>query len=827
MGIRDVPDFRQHTLLILIVVMIITSEHIAGNDLPETGGKARNLIVLQQAGFDVPPFVVIPYTSFSDNNSMEAVINEIVDLFQQGTLLAVRSSANIEDSEQYSFAGQYKTVLNVPITQLEEAIAEVRASATSPEVMAYISDKDLPEIKMSVIIQQMVNAQCSGVAFGINPMTGDKEEKIINVVAGLGEELVSGQRTADSYVVRKGKVAQSSLQGEALLTEEQLSVITAMLDKVENVFGTSQDVEFAYEAGVLKLLQSRPVTTQKEQQKIVYDNSNIIESYPGMTLPLTFSFIEKMYAAVYRQLSAVLGIPSTTIKRNAGSYDHMLGLLNGRVYYNLNSWYKVLSLLPGYNLNSEFMENMMGVKNKPDIIVSQPPKAGLKDYLEVANAVGHIIYNALTVKQQKKRFVKDFHDIYDVYKMKDYGNKSLKEVYNDYIAFERLMSSRWKAPLVNDFFAMIYFGILQKMCAKYFPDQPALHNKLVSSTNDIVTTQPLRLLPELLKILTNNKRVKEILAQKKAYEAWQELQETQYNKERQAIQDYIDKWGERCVGELKLETVTYKQQPEMLLSVLQEYIRKGITPHLHKGNADADTLKLRVQSGFFKQRIFRHVLSKTRYLVSNRENLRYYRTLGFGMVRTMMLEMGRKMADQGSIENERDIFYLRLQHLEQSIQNGEKTDLKQIVSSAMENYKTFNGLELPERVVTHGRQEVIVTTSPELTTESRNELKGIPCSPGVVKATICKVTTAQDTMPDQQVMATYATDPGYVVMFPAATGILTERGSVLSHAAIVSREMNIPCIVGVDRLMQELNDGDEIIMDGSTGIVKILNRNSA
>ena len=73
-------------------------------------------------------------------------------------------------------------------------------------------------------------------------------------------------------------------------------------------------------------------------------------------------------------------------------------------------------------------------------------------------------------------------------------------------------------------------------------------------------------------------------------------------------------------------------------------------------------------------------------------------------------------------------------------------------------------------------------------------------------------------------MATYATDPGYVVMFPASTGILTERGSLLSHAAIVSREMGIPCIVGVPDLMQQLQDDDEIIMDGSTGIIKVINR---
>jgi rifampicin phosphotransferase len=690
---------------------------------------------------------------------------------------------------------------------------------------------------MAVVVQQMVAATASGVAFGINPLNGNKAEKIINAIQGLGENLVSGQQNADAYRVSNNIITERKLiDVTPVLSDDQILIIADQLTKVENFFGQPQDIEFAFEKDTFYLLQSRPVTTTVSTEKtIVWDNSNIVESYPGLTLPLTFSFIEKMYEAVYRQFSLVMGVGKKVVEKNNNVYANMLGLLNGRVYYNLNSWYASLAQLPGYSVNAEFMEKMMGVREKPPIESTKKSRAGIGDYWQIVSAVAGIIKNLATARKMKKKFINDFDDVYNRFSQKDYASVSLQEIITDYQTFEKLMVSRWKAPLVNDLFAMIYFGLLQKQCTKYAPDFPNLSNQLIASSKDIITTEPLRLLPALASKIAANEKLREIFIEKNNEEIWQYLQLSAFTKERKLIQEYINVWGERCVAELKLETITYRQQPERLIALLQSYIQSNIFSYIENENTaierrDAENIiQQRLKGKWVKQKLFRHVLKQARYFVSNRENLRYYRTKGFGMVRQMMSAAGTILQKENNIDHERDIFYLQLPELLQLDNNSTIVDsLKSKISKRKKDYQLFETMPLPERIITNGKppEYIIQPLQNTIQQGDTTELKGIPCSAGVVRSTIRIVREASAlTSLNGSILATYATDPGWVVLFPSAAGIITERGSLLSHAAIVSREMGIPCIVGVNGLMDSVKDGAEIIMDGSTGIIRIINDN--
>jgi pyruvate,water dikinase len=684
---------------------------------------------------------------------------------------------------------------------------------------------------MAVIIQQMIPADYSGVAFAINPVTGKNDEHVINAIYGTGEELVSGNVNSDCYTVKNGQIYKDRLvSDEALLNDTQILHISGVLSKLSNLFGKPQDIEFAFLGGQFYLLQSRAITSVEQKNKIIWDNSNIIESYPGLTLPLSFSFIEKMYAAVYRQLSEVLGITKGKINENAPAYENMLGLLNGRVYYNLNSWYKVLSLLPGYNINASFMEKMMGVKEKPDIQLPEK-KAQLKDYFNIIKAGGAILKNLATVRTQKKHFVAAFDETYNQFKGKNFAEQPLNEILNDYHRFEALMVEKWKAPLVNDFFAMIYFGLLHKLCTTYFPGHPNLHNQLLATSGDIVTTEPIRRLPELVNALMDDPELKQSLLNKKPTETWNLLHEPPFNKQLSIVNQFIDDWGERCIAELKLETVTYKQDPAKLIAILQSYARMGGLQASTAGAPDRDRkqaeqlVNTELKKKTVKRLIFKHVLIQARYLISNRENLRYYRTKGFGMVRQMFLAFGKKLATIDYLSTMADIFYLKLDELDQAASGTLSGQvIKELIATRKKDYQLYTNLPLPERVTTYGKPGNIVLAEMQTAKKGLNkELRGIPCSPGTVKAKVRLLNYADEMHAlDNAIMVTYATDPGWVVLFPSASGILTERGSLLSHAAIVSREMSIPCIVGIEDLMNTLKDGDEIIMDGSSGIIKII-----
>ena len=148
-----------------------------------------------------------------------------------------------------------------------------------------------------------------------------------------------------------------------------MRAVAALARQAGHHFGCPQDIEWAIEGGCLYLLQARPITALSEVVDpdgalCLWDNSNIAESYAGVTTPLTFSFARRAYEEVYRQFCRLMRVPAARIAAHHDTFPRMLGLIRGRVYYNLLSWYRVLALLPGYALNRGFMEQMMGVRER-------------------------------------------------------------------------------------------------------------------------------------------------------------------------------------------------------------------------------------------------------------------------------------------------------------------------------------------------------------------------------------------------------------------------------------------------------------------------------
>ena len=177
--------------------MFIESGQIKNKSNTKIGGKARNLLKLESLGMNVPSWLVIPSDVFT-SSSIEK-IHEVLKKHQLikdnvDSRFAVRSSAIDEDGDKASFAGQFETLLNVNSKNLLSAIKQVKDSAISERVKSYRKSKDLSENQeIAVVIQHMVDAEISGVAFGADPVTGNLDSKIISAVYGLGEGLVSGE----------------------------------------------------------------------------------------------------------------------------------------------------------------------------------------------------------------------------------------------------------------------------------------------------------------------------------------------------------------------------------------------------------------------------------------------------------------------------------------------------------------------------------------------------------------------------------------------------------------------------------------------------------
>ena len=842
---------------------------------PSIGGKASNLLKLEKLQIPIPKWGVIPseyLTNKIDVSLSESeILTQIQDLLVTDPVIenikkyfgknfntktyAVRSSALDEDGGDFSFAGQFETFLHVPFNELSDKIKLIWQSTLSKRVKKYRDTHKLDiQIGIAVIIQEMISPDVSGVAFGADPVNFDADTKIIASVYGLGEGLVSGELNADNFTLTSGSIQNQLTKKEFLfvrddqnngikkiavepekqeitsLANTQILQIASVLDVLEKELKTPQDIEFAYVKDKLFLLQTRPITTSKGEY-ILWDNSNIIESYPGITTPLTFSFIIKMYEMVYRQFVGLMGVNDAEIAQHKEIFSNTLGFVRGRVYYNLLNWYKMLAMLPGYSINAQFMENMMGVKERFELKEDYKMSKTLARF-RIFKMVFKMINLQRKLPKERESFLKHLNQVIGEYKAVDFGNKTIPEIIKYYNRFESTLLLKWKAPLINDFFAMIWFGLLQKQTQKYSPDTINIHNDLLLGSNDIVSVEPIYLTIEIANIVQQDKEAKRLFMTQDPDVIWKKLATEKFKNLKTSIDAYIDKFGERCVGELKLETVSYSQNPSLFIKTIKAYVKQGISKKTIHSNTEfqlrdkAEAIVFgQLKNNVLKKYWFTYILNKTRDLVSNRENLRYERTRGFGMVRTMFSAIGLQLYKAKLIANKKDVFYLKLDEIITLENQPFTAELKAKIALRKKEFENYKTQEPPqERFYTYGHNFTdAYIYSNEKIEAIEGDLKGIGASPGQVKGKVRVVLDPNEIESlNGDILVTSSTDPGWVTLFPTAAAILVERGSLLSHSAIVSREMGIPSIVGITGLLRTLKTGDEIIMNGSTGEIKQL-----
>jgi pyruvate,water dikinase len=405
-----------------------------------------------------------------------------------------------------------------------------------------------------------------------------------------------------------------------------------------------------------------------------------------------------------------------------------------------------------------------------------------------------------------------------------------------WIALDAELTPKWKAPLINDSFAMIYFGRLQKFIQKHeLSSNPNVQNDLLCGSQDIISVEPIHKSIALATEISQHPELKSIFLEHDAETVWEKIQD---NPVQDKIQEYLNRFGDRCVGELKLETISFKQDPSLFIQTLQSFVRQNVTTEKTHTGMDVKLRKAAENDVFnalkgkpFKKYRLKKLIAKTRYFVSNRENLRYERTRVFGITRSIFSAIGQQFEKNGALQHERDIFYLTLDEVFNFIDGtAVQCDLKELVASRKKEFAHYRETPPPaDRITTYGtvnynndfyHTEVAIPLD-------QNELKGQGCCPGIIKAQIRIVHhPGEIDSLNGDILVTTSTDPGWVTLFPTASAILVERGSLLSHSAIVSREMGIPCIVGVNQLLKTLKDGDWVEMNGSTGIIKLLEHES-
>ncbi len=787
-------------------------------------------------------------------------------------IISVRSSAADEDSAAHSFAGQLSSYLYV--SGLEDASKYVRlcwVSCFSERALAYRKENgiSLKAPGVAVVLQRMVDPETSGVLFTCDPMTEDTEKYVVSAVYGAGEGLVSGALDADTYWIDadSGEIAtqeiackkhafRSGPSGECkkvavaknmretpCITSKEIQTLHKLGKKLVEFYGRPQDIEWASDGSQIYLLQTRPVTTIKNNLTgfpNLWDNSNIAESYGGLTSPLSFTFALHNYKNVYVQFCEILRIPTSIIKDMEPYLGNMLGCINGRVYYNLYNWYKLVGVLPGFKENRQFMETMMGVGQalSPEIeerIKPHPswntPKGRFRKFMTGLAFLGYHFRIQRVVDDFLKKFDSDYQD----FRNRDYERMSSDRILAAYEEMDRRMLKHWKAPIINDFLCMVHFGILKRLTCKWLsaPNEN-IQNDLLSGEGNLESAEPTKTLIRLTAEVAENDELKDLIENTPAPQLFEALNQSEFQDFYSKIHDYIDRFGFRCMNEMKLEETDLVEDPTFLFVCLKNYLRAkninlSINEEREKGLREVAETCVKEELRGWRRMVYFWVLKHARKAIRNRENTRFARTRIYGVARSMFRAMGEDLAAMGVLTSPKNIFFLTLDEI-YGIHQGTLTNLnlKDTVIARKRAYAEFEQLEPKNRFQTRGpvywRNNFLAEPEKtEIPEDADYDLKGLPCCPGVVENVIKTIDSPKDDLNlNGEILVTMRTDPGWAPLYPGLSGLLIERGSLLSHSAIVAREMGLPTIVRIAGLTDTLKDGQRVRMDGASGTITIL-----
>ncbi len=303
----------------------------------------------------------------------------------------------------------------------------------------------------------------------------------------------------------------------------------------------------------------------------IWDNSNIVESYNGVTLPLTFSFVREIYPPVYRQFCRMMGVSASAIGRRDETFENVLGLVRGRLYYNLFNWYRILALLPGYRFNRGFMEQMMGVSEPlpaehVERIAGEMRGSRLTDAFRLVRTLTGLVANHITIERRVRSFYRRVNDALapPVVPLADCRPDELVEHYRE---LRRRLLSTWDAPLVNDFFAMVFYGLLRRQCSAWCGDAAgALQSDLIAGDAGMISAEPARLMRRIAGMAADDPVLVRALQTGSADDIRARLDG--HPRVADACNDYLARFGDRTVNELKLESLTLHDDPTPLFRAI-------------------------------------------------------------------------------------------------------------------------------------------------------------------------------------------------------------------------------------------------------------------
>ena len=831
----------------------------------KVGNKAFNLFRLGKENFPVPPWICLDSDFFESKldvgplfknydlnhpDKIKMASEEIkklildlslsIDIKLEGPFFAVRSSAIGEDGEDFSFAGQLSSFLFVPENEVEKAIKDCWVSAYSERVLQYLSSiKRKGPLKVAVIIQEMVEGEKSGIMFTANPLSRLKE-LIVTAGYGIGEGVVSDQVETDTYTMSSGVVKKETtpkrfqfvksgerggvckvsvpknLQNRNVLDELELKDLSRLGCQIEKLYSCPQDIEWVMKKGKVFITQTRPITALKKEDQYFFDNSNIVESFPGVNTPLTLSVVKVVYSNVFYNVMKTMGIPKKRLQGDL--FQSLLGFYEGRVFYNLTHWYKMMRLVPFMEAYIKVWEESLGVeKNKNSIVKKEKAVFIFKAFLaiKIFSRMGAFFLFLGPILKKLDSDLKEVFSNFGLSRM-----KSSREALQQIETLKKEIFKKWEYTLFNDIFAFSFSSFSKFLLKKTKINTEKVFNDLLCGQGEMESVAPIKSIIELVDIVRSDSSIKYELKAQVSSEGDVYFSNTLF---RNKFEKHLDLFGDRGVEELKLETVSFRERPQKLVKLILDYLETDISlEEMRKKDLES---RLNLERSF-KYRPIRKITFYISFWLAKRsivfrENFRLHRSRAYGILRTLFNEIGRDLFKNGVIDDSKDIFYLKLEEISDFLKGMDSSrDLKKIIELRKNEQSLFEKRKVHEKYTFDGFK---FSPHQKKNCSKKNILKGRPCSSGSVKGEVLVVHNLKDVenarLLKGKILVAPMTDPGWVYLMNLSAGLIVEKGSILSHTAIIGRELGIPTIVTVPQATSLLKTGDKIEMDGETGII--------
>jgi rifampicin phosphotransferase len=772
-----------------------TLTQIADQADASVGGKAFNLAILSQAGFPVPEAVVL---SQEPQN-----LDDWSPLFDWWATighptLAARSSALGEDAKNTSFAGQLSSVLSIETEgELQKGVQTCFASKDRVASVAYQERFGQRLAQMNVLVQRQVNPAFSGVYFSVDPR-GKKEGWLIEAIEGIGERLVSGEVTPVLF-------SPSETIGEANegWKDSHLQAVQSWCQKVEKHFGYPVDVEWAIDfEDRFWVLQSRPITTsrqhsenflQREIERLSvnhrpttqWDGQTFVE-WTGLPTPLSFSVWERSFSvspegAFTRALREIGYQGFDETKTVEGS---LLENIFGRACLNLDRLQPLYFGQIPYDLVAKPHAHMEFNWRKIDAPTVLHAPSAIYRMMKVAwNVQSHADSLLDRCRTELKALALENESVRETRKSQREGN--LVGLVRDFQAAAELFATgSLKWPFVLAILGSSIMETLGLVLAKDLGKEKGDSVLRDWMSRDLSTI---------------------------TFEMDQKYRAACADESKR--QDFMASFGHRGPGELDLSKPRWIEMG----SAAFQTSSKSPTTHDRSSSikADIENLIHPIRRSYVERE-----WDLLKAVLELREQWKMEIMRSYAGLRQIALEIGRE-SDLGN-----DVFWLRAEELEYLFNPDDLTSARSKVADKISARKAqneqFSRISLP---ISFSLEDLIRRINGADNDEPSSVLSGEALSPGrgfgKVQVVSDPSAVKMDDWPENVILVAEATDPGWTPLFMRASGVVVERGGVLSHCAIVAREMGLPAVSQIAGATRKLKDGQDVWVDGDRGIVTL------